>query len=445
MDSIHVSQIYPCSRINYAAELYYVCELGKYLKYNYNQSLSIDGVILVDELKKSKVWEYFRIAVDEQWVCDTNIDDDNIKIDIINPLNVDIKIGNRLYTVDTLTIDEMDMKQRRDYPEYALRNPQKSQVSMVKQEDSAWVWGIYGKENRGFSMNNSSLNDDYLCYNLVSLIAYVAINRLKTHIPEKFVISVNSNVVMLTSALSYLLILNEHSNCLNGWCFYHIDESVTAKQRQQLGYYAWYMIGVDKGLLKEYYDAKTKINHLRELDIQEGDFVMLFERKELQKDNHIKKIDSCKLARINEIGNDIQLTYFNTTRPKYHQKYEFDDNTTIIKQMYSYNKPYEKIRTGEMTIDINDLGIGYLMYTERYFIVPLDESNDNIPVVVTNGVTVDKINLDQNNLVYWILKDYDYDFDEERFLRKYFPNEEPLYEAYMNGDDIDPSLFIQDV
>ena len=55
----------------------------------------------------------------------------------------------------------------------------------------------------------------------------------------------------------------------------------------------------------------------------------------------------------------------------------------------------------------------------------------------------DYIYLDQNNLIYWILMDYDYPFDLQRFITKYFPDEEPIYDIYMRDDSLDPSLYVK--
>ena len=42
----HIEQIYNCLKIEIACELYYVCELGKYLYYYHNEPLSLDGIEL---------------------------------------------------------------------------------------------------------------------------------------------------------------------------------------------------------------------------------------------------------------------------------------------------------------------------------------------------------------------------------------------------------------
>lgn len=447
MDSniVHVSQFFSCSKINYACELYYICELGKYLFYNYKQKLSLDGVILVDELKNSKVWEYFRLAIDEGWVCETYLSTIDYEITIVNPLDTSIKIANKLFTTDEVEFDREDWNKRREIVDYDFKTPLVSQISFHTQTDELWIWDINGKDSKNFSVNNKAINDSLICYCFISLIAYVAVERLKTGKPRSFAINIVSNLLITLDAFSYIYILSENSNCLTGWFMYSLDDNILDKTRKQLGYRAWYTLGQDKGLLDRFYTYKEKKAYMKKLDIRKGDFVMLYERNELQKENHIKEIDSCKLAIIDSIdGSAIKFTYFNTTRPMFHQKYEFDDNTTIVKSLYSGIKPYEKLRFSTTTLDINDVGVEYLLYNERYFIVPLDGADDLVSCWVSDGERVDHIYLTQNNLIYWIMMDYDYPFNMERFIKKYFPNEEPVYDIYMRGEGLDPALYVKD-
>lgn len=83
------------------------------------------------------------------------------------------------------------------------------------------------------------------------------------------------------------------------------------------------------------------------------------------------------------------------------------------------------------------IGIGNLIYKEDKFIVPLDDADDALVQYVSREKDkIDKIYLTQNELIYWVFKDFNIQFDETRFLERYFPNQTPLYTRYMNGEDI---------
>ena len=444
MAKIHISQFYPCSKVSIMAELYYICELGKYLKYKYNDVLSLDGVIISNDLKYSDKWEYFRLAVDENWVCDTSINSADIKIDIVNPLVCDVEISNKLFTQKDVPYNLEDSTKRQSL-EYNFRTPRLSKVVFTDSNDDFLLWDINGKNHTGLNDNNLSVNDKYVCYNIVSLIAYVAVKRLKSGKPKHFVITLGSTILLNNFASSYMIILVNETNCLSGWFYYSFDKYISMDMQRQYYYFAWYMQGLDKGYLKRFYTSKEKLNYLKELDIQEGDFVLWYERDKKQSNNYIKTIKSCKVARFNGIQNgDISLTYINTTRPKYHQKREYDDNSMSVKVLYADNLHYKNIRTNNIKIDINECGVDYLMFAEYYFITSLDNADDIIDCYVANDFGIDHILLDQNNLLYWILEDYDVDYNKERFLKKYFSDKEPLRDIYMRGEMLEEKYYYKE-
>ena len=127
--SIHISQFYSCSKISYACELYYACELGKHLMADYNEALSLDGVILVEDLKKSIVWDLFRIAVDKGWVVDTSIPAQDIAITIQHPLIMDSsKLINIRITEEPVQFNREDYQHRMNDAVYNYTEPKVSQI-----------------------------------------------------------------------------------------------------------------------------------------------------------------------------------------------------------------------------------------------------------------------------------------------------------------------------
>ena len=115
-----------------------------------------------------------------------------------------------------------------------------------------------------------------------------------------------------------------------------------------------------------------------------------------------------------------------------------------VKKMYMGIMPYESLRYQTQTLSLLDVGIEYMLYNEGYFIVPLDACTDVSEQWVTNGVTSDKLLLPQNDLIYWILKDYDVQFNEQRFLARYFSKSEPLYTRYMRGETLEDCYYAKE-
>lgn len=447
MQNIHISQIYPCSRVDLACELYYICELGKYAKLNYGKAVSLDGVLLSSVLEKSVLWDYFRMAVSEGWLCNTGVSQSKLEINIQQPLDFDNRsVVNYKYILDSVSFDYEDKKKREADYDYNLRTPVLAQVSFESMTDEAWVWSINGKNEEFFTVNNASLNHNRADQSWLSLIAFVAIERLFTGSPEKLGLRISSNLVLSTTALSYVMILDDMTNALSGWCFYSLDDTISDSTKLQLGYVAWYTIGRDKGLLDRWYSGKEKFEYLKTLDIAEGDLVMFYERDKAQKMNLIKSVNSCHLAKVVKLTDDvIDLELISTVKPYYEGMENFNNHSMAVKRMWLHSKPYESLCTSHVSYALADVGVEYMMYTEKYFIVPLNETDDYKRTVVSDGTRRDVLLLNQNNLIYWILKDYEYEFNEDKFLKKYFANSEPVYTRYMRGDQLEDFWYYKEV
>ena len=81
------------------------------------------------------------------------------------------------------------------------------------------------------------------------------------------------------------------------------------------------------------------------------------------------------------------------------------------------------------------------MYKELYFILPLssaDETWKNI-LVHDDRVAYSKDNLysinymSQNDFIYWVLEDYNYDYNVQRFLDLNFGDKIPMRDLFYQG------------
>lgn len=444
--NVHISQFYSCSEVKLACELYYICELGKYSKINYDKPVSLDGVILNSCLKKSVIWHYFRMAVDEGWLVDAGVPFAEMMISAQAPLAIDKQtICNYLYTLEEVPYDHDDIVKRRNSFDYDLRTPIKAQISFEFVTDHAWKWSINGFEGKNFTINNRSLNHNHADQAWLSLIAFVAVTRLYTGHPDILGLVFSNNTVLNTMAISYIMILADETQVLTGWCHYALDDSITDKIKLQLGYTAWYAKGRDLGLLNHWYSGVEKYDYMKKLDLRVGDLVMFYERDKAQKMNYIKSISSCHLAKITYLTDDsISLELINTVKPYFMGKEDFEDHTIAVKKMYMNNLPYTQLSTSKRDFSLVDIGVEYYLYSEKCFIVPLDSSDDSCRIRVSDGKRKDTLLLDQNNLVYWILKDYEYEFNEDRFLARYFKDSEPLYTRYMRGEELEDMYYYKE-
>lgn len=440
MDKVHISQFYSCSEISLSSELLYVSELGKYLFYNYNKQLSIDGVILNSILKKSDVWDYFRMAIHSNWICDTNLPSYETDITIQSPIDYSNNVvKNYYFTLDECIYDSVDEAKRSNSNEYNYCTPKPSQVCFTKMEDEAWVWTLGGTCAKDEMVNTKSLNQAKSSTSWVSMIAMVAVERLMTGVPKLLAIEFHYSIAKNQLALSDFMILMDETDCLTGWVLFSFADNVSEDMQMQVGYEAWWHRGRERGLLDRWYRPKEKIEYLRNvLNLWTGDIVLFYERNYSTKYNYIKSISSCHIAIIREItSTSITLETINTVKTKYDAEVDYKNLTMAVKSMYDGIEKYSRWNSSIQKYDITDVGVEYLMHTERYFILPLDQADDVIHLNVrdNNGRT-GKYALHQNDAVYWILKDYDVDFDEEHFKLRYFENSATAYDVFMSGGEL---------
>lgn len=444
--SVHVSQFYSCSKVKFASELYYICELGKYSTIEHNQPVDLQGVALTAGLKKSLLWDYFRMAVAEGWLVNTGVADEELAITAQNPLALNSSnYRNQLMALGAVDYDAEDARIRREDPDYDLKTPVKSQVSFEEMEPSRWFWSAKGASGKGFSVNNKSLNHNFANMAWPSLVAMVAVHRLFEKEPTRLEIHFSGNMLINSMALSYFMTLDMMTQCFKGWVSYEFDNTVPQKTQLQLSYFAWYSMGREFGMLDRWYNGREKLQYMKQLGLAPGDIVLYYEREPEQKMNYIKSIAGCYVAKILKVNSrDMELELIHTAMPKFAGKEHFDDHTMAVKMMYAENKPYETLRTSKVTVSMADIGVEYMLYSEYYFIVPLNHAEDTIATRVSDGVRQETLLLDQNNLIYWILEDYGYTYNKERFLSRYFSNVEPVRDRYLRGEELERWYYPED-
>ena len=430
---VHISQFYPCSRVTSAIELYYISELGKYLKYNYGEQLSLDGV-LIDDVEKSKFFDYFRMACDEGWLTNTSFSSYILEINAQQPLRESQDtVLNALMVEHEVNPNDDDFIKRRNDVEWSYRNPIKKQVSFASKTDKLWLWGLDAENGKSSYHNKINIASHQADMALVSLVAMVAVERLMTGAPETLILSFSQEHCNTNMALSLFNALEELSSCFCGWVRSHYNDFVNEDTRNNLSYQAWYVIGKEKGMLSKWYSQEEKFKYIKKLDIQVGDVVCLYERKKAQKNNLVKSIANCQMAIVRGIDKSgLTLDIINTVKPYYQGKIDFENNTIAVKTLYGSNLPYKRINISTQTKSWIDCGVEYMMQNEIFFVTPIDGDDYQVRTIA-KGLTVD---MSAQDLVYYILKDYDVEFNEAHFLDKYFKNDAPLRTKFIEGLDI---------
>lgn len=440
MEAVHISQFYSCSEVALSSELYYICELSKYLFINHKKVLSIDGVILDSVLKKSLYWDYFRLIISKGWIVDTNLPSYETSINIQYPIDYTTSdFKNFYFTLDECFYDSVESAKRNQSAEYNYSTPKPTQVCFTKMDSEAWFWTLRGMSSKDEMVNSASLNTSCASKAWVSMIAMVAVERLMTGSPKMLGIEFPYVIAKNQLALSDFLLLIDDSNALTGWVIFSFENNVSEDIQRQVGYEAWWYKGREKGLLNGWYKPKDKLNHLRNnLKVEEGDLVLLYERAYSTKCNYVKSITSCHVSIVRKItSTSITFEVINTVKTRHGAEKTFQNQTMAVKQMYCGSTKYKEWNSVEKTYDLTDIGIEYYMHTEAYFIVPLNQADDLVTLdVKDNRGRTGTFALRQNDAIYWLLKDYDVKFNEDKFLSTYFKDMETAYGVFMSGRDL---------
>ena len=432
MEKISVSQsnsLYSISSISLGSELYYVCELGKYLS-RHGLQLSLLGVSLKPELKNSRFWDYLRLAVDKGWLTDVTVQFEDLAVSLANPVRLD-NVLNILITEEPIVFDREDHDHRLADPLYNQSEPKPTQVVFKSKSDKTWCWTLTGNNSEDERIN-MNFKSKFPSQALVSLVAYVAVQRYLTKTPEvfnmEFVDAIANNTQL--SCVDLYLLMNDTS-ATDGWLMF--DLKVFKELELQLGYEAWWYKGYDNtGLLhKDAYLPSEKLNYAKMLGISEGSVVALYKRNIGSQGNHIKSIENYHFAVVESINaRGITLHIINSKMTKFGGRKRYNNMSMAVKQMYSFDKnTFSRLNSTRATYSWVDLGVEYVMSDEEYFITPLQDG-DTVELDVTNGVREDRLRLGEVDAVFWLLKDYAVKFDEERYIRQYYA--QGLTPAYYN-------------
>lgn len=427
MDKIHLSELYSVSEVKLGSELYYICELGKYLNVC-GYVLSLDGVILDRVLRNSRFWDYLRVANYNGWVCDLTCSDAELLITPQSPVCLKTVV-NRLYSEVDVTESAEVLNKRRDDVLFDLATPKPFKICFAEKTSEEWVW-TKGKNLDEELLHTRSLGGtNYVSQCFVSLVAYVAIKRFMTNSFDKFRLVLDISFLTNEHAVSDLILLEERTNALD---WFVSEYNVSEDRANNLGYEAWLYRGREMGYEQREYSAKEKMNNFKRLGFNVGDIVGLYERKVSQKGNMVKSLCDFHFAIIrgaNAKGLTLEVVQSRKTRYGYQK--EFDELSTAVKSMFQGKSRHSKFHSVERFVEWNALGVEYMMDAEKEFITPL-QGDDIIDLLVSNGEREAIVRLNEFDFIYWLLKDYNVSFAEEKFLKRYFNNAVPAYNKYMN-------------
>lgn len=415
-----LNQIYPCSKVELGSELFYICELGKYLQ-THGHVLSLSGIVFSSDLKKSNYWNYLQVAYRNGWLVDMP----NSFEESLTPVTLHL-VKNIQIVEDYVPWSAEEDTRRKTDEEYNTYTPRKKQVIFSTKTDDVWEFSPC-EEGAKNSVNIQSLKDDLISQSFVSLTAYVAVNRLLTGVPKSFLLAPQLDFLAITLSFADMTLLFEETNALNGWCFADTGEEA------RFSYEGWWFKYSDLGYMSRYYTPSEKKAEFKKLGFCKGDVVFLYKRDKCQVLNNIKSISSCNYAIIRDVNKEgLILDVFFTRNTRFGESLKFESYPKELQNMY-FSDSYKNCRHSIKAIPWDTLGIEYMLYDEEFFISCIEKADNLVVQDCTEDLEEREFTLDCVNAIYWLLKDHEIDFDDEMYRKKHFKGVLPMWDAFKQG------------
>ena len=298
-----------------------------------------------------------------------------------------------------------------------------NEISIAEDNGTRLDWSIkYVKENYGKYASKFLAIDnlgDYLlylsAYHIVNVMMGVTTKKLVLNFSE---IEAKSNIVFikLYAILDTIPWINQYLmlNVDFGNVKVDIDYDIFCNSMIWAG---------DTGLRS----ISEKIELLDKCGIKEGSVVVLYTRHGMSSSNPYGRIKEAKLMRIAERGDDfLGVTFINVNKTKEEVAADYNASSLTVKDAFrDFGK--KSVHVSSTELSLVSVGISRYVYDEDMFIECLSDS-EVVEKLVTIGGKVVSVEMSGRNAIYWLLKQYEVDFNEDVFKEMYFGDEVPLWD-----------------
>lgn len=176
-----------------------------------------------------------------------------------------------------------------------------------------------------------------------------------------------------------------------------------------------------------------KLQLMENEGIRDGSICIMYERTGLAETNRVGRIVNSSIIRINKIDQKKMKLYI-TIIPLYRTKEEVrmdyaeipEELQGMFADMLEFN-----VKLFDKTLDLYTLGISNYLTDEELFIERIDEYGD-VDKYITVGKKILKTRLSQRDAIYWLLCQYDVEFDRELYKSMYLEEDLFLWDTYNN-------------
>lgn len=299
-------------------------------------------------------------------------------------------------------------------------------IELAKEIDGNLHWSIdIAKENYG-DYKGKFLDLLTLGHTLVHLVAEHLVRHILNGENRKLIINLDSH-----KAKSTFLYVNIYSILYTmDWVRSLVELNVDfGDYKVDLDYSIFCNNGRVSGRYRRY-SVSEKVELLKKYNMVEGSILVLWERQGMCENSEYGHVSGAKLFRLDEIGdNFIGVTFMSLNKTKEEVRQDYYDIDESIRYLFvdMLNKP-PYLESCEL--DMFGVGINNHFFDESQFITVLDESEEVFKTVTIDGDVV-TVKMSGINAIYWLLCQYNVEFDRELFKNMYFSNgETPMWDIY---------------
>lgn len=301
---------------------------------------------------------------------------------------------------------------------------------MYKVEGENAYWSFeYAKENYSVDNYEKFRTFEKLGSTLLSLVAYYVVKKYLGREDTNFLqVSISDewsrNMFMVTNIYS----------CMKG--IKVIDELVSldlafySSNETDLDYQVFcsnsYMSG---RMTPRVFSEKVKL--FDECDIGKGSILLMFFREGMCESNPYGHIESSKVIRLDEIGDSyIGYTEISINKTKEEVMQDYLGIDPDIRYMFSDMVNKGPVTTTQ-TKGLENVGIEENFFDEEYILTKIDPYATVEKIVTIEGKEA-VVNMSEIDAIYWLLKQYNVEFDDLLYREMYATETGLLWDAYGN-------------
>ena len=308
-----------------------------------------------------------------------------------------------------------------------------------KEVDGEYQWGLgIADEQLG------SARQEYVHYRNFpkALKAMVAAYIFKRHIGELDCLPLHLVFDRFDTLNAYnfadLLLLKKSMHILLSDVCFDVDEE--ALEEIDLDYYLLYKrsLGMDR---HRQYSVFEKVDILKSCDVSPGDILLLYERDGMNSSNGLGRIVDSSLIRIESIYEEkgTPILKYSTIGLWKTKEEVVEEYLSISEEVrHAYNDLLEfRVPIRQKVDPLYNYGM-FDYFLDEDYLLELLEPDDNYlisKIITVNGNTA-SVEMTEVDAVYWVLNQYEVDFDRDRFKKRYAHGADLLWDQYGSLSDV---------